>query len=83
MPFLKDFIINHNTKIKLWKLNLGELDYFELDEYDSNLIKAKKNEHIQRAFSSLRLIVLIGWSIYPIGYIFGLKEVLLKKWSIF
>ena len=43
MPFLKDFIINPRTKIKLWKLNLGELDYFELDEYDSNLIKAKKN----------------------------------------
>ena len=33
MPFLKDFIINPSTKIKLWKLNLGELDYFELDDY--------------------------------------------------
>ena len=43
MPFLKDFIINHNTKIKLWKLNLGELDYFELDEYDRYLMKSKKN----------------------------------------
>ena len=43
MPFLKEFIINHSTKIKLWKLSLGELDYYELDEYDNNLLKVKKN----------------------------------------
>ena len=42
MPFLKEFHNKSNTKIKLWKLNLGELDYFELDEYDSNLIKQRK-----------------------------------------
>ena len=54
MPFLKEFIINPSTNIKLWKLNLGELDYFELDEYDSNLIKAKKNELVREQFLAVR-----------------------------
>ena len=26
MPFLKEFIINEKTKIKLWKVMLGELN---------------------------------------------------------
>ena len=37
MPFLKDFIINNTTKIKIWNINLGELDEFQLNEYDKNL----------------------------------------------
>ena len=36
MPFLKEFIINNNTKIKLWEVNLGELDPHGLDEYDND-----------------------------------------------
>ena len=54
MPFLKEFIINPKTKIKLWKLNLGELDYYELDEYDNNLIKAKKKELFKEQFLAFR-----------------------------
>ena len=68
MPFLKDFIINHNTKIKLWKLNLGELDYFELDEYDSNLIKAKKNELVREQFLAVRKILQLEDPSYKIRY---------------
>ena len=68
MPFLKEFIINPNTKIKLWKLNLGELDYFELDEYDSNLIKAKKNELVREQFLAVRKILQLEDPSYKIRY---------------
>ena len=43
---------------------------FEIFKGESSL-KAKTNENIKKAFTSLRLIVLIGWAIYPLGYIFG------------
>jgi len=68
MPFLKDFIINHNTKIKLWKLNLGELDYFELDEYDRNLMKAKKNELVREQFLAIRKTLQLEDPSYKIRY---------------
>ena len=68
MPSLKDFIINHNSKIKLWKLNIGELDYFELDEYDSNLIKAKKNELVREQFLAVRKILQLENPSYKIRY---------------
>ena len=68
MPFLKDFIINPSTKIKLWKLNLGELDYFELDEYDSNLIKAKKNELVREQFLAVRRTLQLEDPSYKIRY---------------
>jgi hypothetical protein len=42
---------------------------FEIFKGESSL-QAKSNENIKKAFNSLRLIVLIGWSIYPLGYIF-------------
>ena len=68
MPFLKDLIINHNTKIKLWKLNLGELDYYELDEYDNNLIKAKKNQLVKEQFLAVRKILQLENPSYKIRY---------------
>ena len=54
MPFLKDFIINQKTKIKLWKVNLGELDYKGLDDYDIDLIKLKKNDLAKEQFLAVR-----------------------------
>ena len=68
MPFLKEFIINPNTKIKLWKLNLGELDYFELDEYDRNLMKAKKNELVREQFLAIRKTLQLEDPSYKIRY---------------
>ena len=68
MPFLKEFIINPSTNIKLWKLNLGELDYFELDEYDSNLIKAKKNELVREQFLAVRKTLQLEDPSYKIRY---------------
>jgi len=32
---------------------------------------ADANQGIKSAFSALRIIVLVGWAIYPLGYIFG------------
>ena len=54
MPFLKEFIINQNTKIKLWEVNLGELDYQALDEHDTDLIKLKKNDLAKEQFLAVR-----------------------------
>ena len=68
MPFLKEFIINNSTKIKLWKLNLGELDYFELDEYDSILMKAKKNELVREQFLAVRKTLQLEDPSYKIRY---------------
>merc|ERR1719440_2651656 len=31
----------------------------------------KINEYVQSSFSTMRLIVTAGWSIYPLGYFFG------------
>ena len=32
---------------------------------------AETKEGIKAAFNSLRVIVLVGWAIYPLGYVFG------------
>jgi len=29
------------------------------------------NKHVKEAFSTMRFIVTVGWSIYPLGYFFG------------
>jgi len=31
----------------------------------------KVNEHVKNSFSTMRFIVSVGWSIYPLGYFFG------------
>merc|ERR1712066_358605 len=31
----------------------------------------KVNEYVKQSFQTMRLIVTIGWSIYPLGYFFG------------
>ena len=68
MPFLKDFIINQDTKIKLWKLSLGELDYYELDEYDRNLINLKKNKLAKEQFLAVRKTLKLENPGYKIRY---------------
>ena len=68
MPFLKEFIINPRTKIKLWKLNLGELDYYELDEYDTRLINSKKNELAKEQFLAIRKTLQLENPGYKIRY---------------
>merc|ERR1719214_141544 len=29
------------------------------------------NKHVQASFNTMRFIVTVGWSIYPLGYFFG------------
>merc|ERR1711982_316701 len=31
----------------------------------------KVNKYVKQSFSVMRLIVTVGWSIYPLGYFFG------------
>merc|ERR1712113_845410 len=31
----------------------------------------KVNEYVKQSFNTMRLIVSVGWSIYPLGYFFG------------
>ena len=33
---------------------------------------ASQNASVSSAFNAMRLIVLVGWAIYPLGYVFGL-----------
>ena len=33
---------------------------------------ASSNQSVSSAFNAMRLIVLVGWAIYPLGYVFGL-----------
>ena len=68
MPLLKEFIINPKTKIKLGKLNLGELSYCELDEYDNSLLKAKKNELAKEQFLAVRKTLQLENPGYKIRY---------------
>ena len=68
MPFLKDFIINQNTKIKLWEIHLGELDYQGLDQYDSHLLKSKKNQLSKEQFLAVRKNLQLENHRYKIRY---------------
>ena len=68
MPFLKEFIINYNTKIKLWKINTGELNYFELDVHDSSLLKSKKSQLAKEQFLAVRKILHHENPSYKIRY---------------
>merc|ERR1712046_252406 len=33
--------------------------------------KGSSNPYVQEAFNTMRFIVSVGWSIYPLGYLFG------------
>ena len=68
MPFLKEFTINYNTKIKLWKINFGELNYFELDVHDSSLLKSKKSQLAKEQFLAVRKILHLENPSYKIRY---------------
>ena len=47
--------------IIIWEIFRGEAS-----------VAASNNIAVKQAFNALRLIVLVGWAIYPIGYIFGI-----------
>lgn len=46
-----------------WLYILGELFFGRMDE----VIRADVSSHVQRGFFWLRLVVTVGWAIYPLG----------------
>ena len=57
MPFHKNIIIDDYTKIKIWKVIIGENKNIELDEYDNNLLKLKKKPLSKEHFLATRKIL--------------------------
>ena len=68
MPFLKEFTINEKTKIKLWKVTLGEIDHSNLDDYDRNLLDLKKNHLSKEQFLGIRKLIELENLNYKIRY---------------
>ena len=44
---------------------------FQIFAGDAQSRLSEAPEGVQSAFRTMRLIVLVGWAIYPLGYIFG------------
>ena len=62
IPVLLGFIIGMiGWAVIIWEIFRGEASQ-----------AASANESVSSAFNAMRLIVLIGWAIYPLGYVFGL-----------
>tara|TARA_B100001173_G_scaffold241346_1_gene211198 strand:+ start:948 stop:1565 length:618 start_codon:yes stop_codon:yes gene_type:complete len=68
MPFLKEILINEKTKIKLWKVTLGEIDDSKIDNYDRNLINQKKNHLSKEQFLATRKLIELENLNYKIRY---------------
>jgi hypothetical protein len=68
MPFLKEFIINEKTKIKFWKVMIGELNTKELKNDEKKLLKLKKSNILREQFLATRKILTQENSKYQITY---------------
>ena len=82
MPFLKEFIINEKTKIKLWKVIIGELCPKELNKDDKKLFKLKKNNLLKEQFLATRKILSNENSDYIITYDLDGKPSLNSEFNI-
>ena len=82
MPFLKEFIMNEKTKIKLWKVMIGELNTKELNNDDKNLLKLKKSNILREQFLATRKILALENSDYKISYNNNGKPSLNAKYNI-
>ena len=62
IPVLLGFIIGMiGWAVIIWEIFRGEASQ-----------AASSNQSVSTAFNAMRLIVLVGWAIYPLGYVFGL-----------
>ena len=62
IPVLLGFIIGMiGWAVIIWEIFRGEASQ-----------AASSNQSVASAFNAMRLIVLVGWAIYPLGYVFGL-----------
>jgi len=82
MPFLKELIINEKTKIKLWKVMIGELNTKELNSDEKNLLKLKKNNILREQFLATRKVLALENSDYKITYNNNGKPSLNSKYNI-
>ena len=82
MPFLKEFIINEKTKIKLWKVIIGELNTKQLNSDEKNLLKLKKSNILREQFLATRKVLALINSDYEITYNNYGKPLLNSKYNI-
>jgi 4'-phosphopantetheinyl transferase len=82
MPFLKEFIINDKTKIKLWKVIIGELNTEELNSDEKNLLKLKKKNILKEQFLATRKVLALENTDYKITYNNNGKPSLNSKYNI-
>ena len=82
MPFLKEFIINEKTKIKLWKVILGELNPKKLNNEEIKLFKLKKSNLLKEQFLAIRKILALENSDYIITYDIDGKPILNSEFNI-
>ena len=82
MPFLKEFIINDKTKIKLWKVMIGELNTKELNSDEKKLLKLKKSNILREQFLATRKVLALENSDYKITYDINGKPLLNSKYNI-
>ena len=68
MPFLKNIIIDDQTKIKIWKVTLGELSHNELNNEDKELLKKKRGDLVREQFLATRTMLALENSDYKITY---------------
>ena len=68
MPFLKEIIINKKTKIKLWKVDIGEIDSSNLNKHDKNILDLKKDNLYKEQFLAVRKLIELEDSDYTIRY---------------
>ena len=82
MPFLKEFIINEKSKIKLWKVMIGELNPKELNNDEKKLLKLKKSNILREQFLATRKVLALENSDYEITYDINGKPLLNSKYNI-
>ena len=82
MPFLKNIIIDDKTKIKIWKVILGELSPKELNNDEKKLFKLKKSNILREQFLATRKILSLENSNYIITYDPNGKPILNSKFNI-
>ena len=82
MPFLKEFIINEKTKIKLWKVVIGELNTKGLNSDEKNLLKLKKSNILKEQFLATRKLLALENTDYKITYDNNGKPLLNSKYNI-
>ena len=82
MPFLKNIIIDNQTKIKIWKVILGELSPKELNNDEKKLFKLKKSNILREQFLATRKMLALENSDYIITYDLDGKPSLNSEFNI-